>query len=117
LKNFPVHKTVEFLVSVGADLYARDVDGNTPLHTAVESKPDCSELVQTLLSSGAHLDETNNRKQTFDDILKRTHTSHSAIDRMQYTSLKCLAARVVSREKIPYRGVVPASLEAFLEVH
>lgn len=97
---------------------ARDADGNTPLHVAIESKSNCSELIQTLLLSGAHLDETNNVKETFEDILKRTSNSLlPEINRMPFTSLKCLAARVVSKEKLDYKGKVPISLEAFLEIH
>ena len=32
-------------------------------------------------------------------------------------SLKCLAARVVARHRIPYSGCVPRDLEPFIELH
>jgi len=110
-----VFQTLEFLVSVGGDINSRDKDGNTPLHIAGEAKTCSSELVQSLLNCGAHLDETNNLKETFHDIAGSS--LQSKVNHVPYLKLSCLCARVIIQSKINYKGIVPVALEPFLEVH
>ena len=109
-------QTADFLISVGAAVNARDDEGNTALHVAGESKSSCSpELVLSLLKNGAHVDEVNKAKKTFLDVTSVPLSS--IVDPMPYLTLKCLAARVVSRKGVPYKGIVPATLESFVERH
>ncbi|CAG7833799.1 unnamed protein product [Allacma fusca] len=116
MKIFPSAKTVDFLIEVGADVNSRDEDGNTSLHTAGESKSSCSpDLVLSLLKNGAHFDETNNNNRTFADI--SSVPLSSIVDPMLYLTLKCLSARVVSQSSVPYKGIVPVTLETFIERH
>jgi len=115
MKIFPSPKTVDFLVSVGADVNARDDEGNTPLHVAADPKSCSVELVQTLLRHGAHLDQRNNANQVFEELAKVKLSTLA--DPMPHTTLKCLAAQVVSQHKLNYEGQVPASLESFIHLH
>jgi hypothetical protein len=39
------------------------------------------------------------------------------INSLQFTTLKCLAARVIIENNLPYKNEVPAMLEGFLEAH
>lgn len=102
-------------MSVGADVNARDDEGNTPLHVAADPKSCSVEMVQTLLSHGAHLDQRNNANKTFEELAKVKLST--LVDPMPHTSLKCLAAQIVSRHKVNYHGLVPATLESFIQLH
>ena len=83
---------------------ARDDLGNTPLLLAAQTKSAASaQLTQVLLSCGAHLDETNDAKETFDDIAARSNLP-MITERLNYLTLKCLAARVLSKHKVPMKG-------------
>jgi hypothetical protein len=95
----------------------RDEDGNTPLHVAADPKSVSADLVKMLLKCGAHLDETNNAKETFESLSK--DKIHSFLDPMPYTTLKCLAARVVSNAGLPFSqpGSVPEQLKPFIHNH
>lgn len=94
---------------------ARDDEGNTPLHVAADPKSCSIELVQTLLNNGAHLDQRNNANKTFEELAKVKLST--LVDPMPHTTLKCLAAQVVSRHKLKYQGLVPATLESFVRHH
>ncbi|OXA61426.1 protein fem-1 homolog C [Folsomia candida] len=113
MKIFPSIKTIEFLSSVGGDLTERDDEGNTPLHLVAEAKSCSAELVKSLLNCGAHLDEVNNAKETFETLSKEP--LHSLVDPIRYQSLKCLAARVVSQNQL--QGCLPAELLSFIKRH
>lgn len=95
---------------------ARDDEGNTPLHIVADPKSCSSELVQMLLTCGAHLDEANDARQTFESLSKEK--VHTFVDPMPYLSLKCLAARVITCNEIVYDdGAVPLELKSFLLRH
>jgi len=80
---------------------------------AGESKSCSAELVRTLLLRGTHFDELNNARQSFDSLSKEP--MRHFVNPMPYLTLKCLAARVVSKYNI--RGHVPAELVSFIEHH
>ena len=65
---------VEFLVSVGANINARDDKGNTPLHYATMSKH--VELVQVLVDSDADISLENDEGQTPLDLAIK----HNSLD-------------------------------------
>jgi len=72
-------------------------------------------VVRTLLSRGAHIDRRSASGNQPQVLL--SSISECTINAMQFVSLKCLAARVISEKKIPYTGQIPVSLENFIRIH
>jgi len=110
----PPFQTIDFLALVGGDLTARDDEGNTPLHVAGRLKSCSPELVQTLMRNGAHLDEANNNHQTFADLVPDPLSKY--VDPKPYITLKCLAAKVVSKMTVG-ADQMPRELAAFVDRH
>lgn len=69
-----------------------------------------------LLARGAHLDARDGQGRTFQDLLQGQELHH-IVNPLHYTTLSCLAARVVRENHIPFRGHIPASLEDFVLHH
>ena len=59
-------KTVQLFLDSGADVIAKDQNGNTPLHYLAKSRnlSNVSVATKLLLSKGAHLDEGNSSGAT-----------------------------------------------------
>ncbi|KAK7873054.1 hypothetical protein R5R35_000340 [Gryllus longicercus] len=114
--QFPSSQLAELLLAVGADIHARDDNGNTPLHLSAHTRPCPPALVTVLLNRGAHLDAINSSGQTFQQLLKG-QSIHEIVNPLKYTSLSCLAAQVIRKNKLLYKGIVPVSLESFIEQH
>ncbi|XP_013169866.1 PREDICTED: protein fem-1 homolog CG6966 isoform X3 [Papilio xuthus] len=109
---------VALMLRLGAAPDARDADGNTPLHLACKLNPCPKGVVRALLAHGAHIDTVNYEGETPEEILKASQQSLSSIvNPLQYTSLKCLAARTVKNYKLPYRHVVPQCLHSTIITH
>ncbi|XP_050668015.1 protein fem-1 homolog CG6966 isoform X2 [Leptidea sinapis] len=109
---------VTLMLRLGAAVDARDADGNTPLHLVCKLNPCPAEVVRELLSHGAHIDTVNYEGQTPQEILKSTQQNLAAIvNPLQYTTLKCLAARTVKNYRLPYRHVVPQCLHSTIITH
>lgn len=102
------------LIKVGADVTAKDNDGNTVLHLAALSHVWRADLAITLLEAGAHIDTVNNEGKTLEMLLcdKRLYDS---VNPVKYTTLCCLAARVVRRTH--RMAHVPKHLRAFVQLH
>ncbi|XP_033224335.1 protein fem-1 homolog CG6966 isoform X2 [Belonocnema kinseyi] len=112
--EFPSQHLTQALLKVGADVTARDSDGNTALHLAALSQPWRTDLATTLLEAGAHLDAVNNEGKTF-EMLLNDKTRFNSVNPLKYTSLTCLAARVVWRTQPIDR--VPKHLRNFVQMH
>ncbi|KPJ14425.1 Protein fem-1-like CG6966 [Papilio machaon] len=109
---------VALMLRLGAAPDARDADGNTPLHLACKLNPCPKGVVRALLAHGAHIDTVNYEGETPEEILKASQQSLSSIvNPLQYTSLKCLAARTVKNYRLPYRHVVPQCLHSTIITH
>lgn len=73
------------------------------------------QLVHMLLDAGAHLDQPNK----YDDRAVHfiTMNATNLIPLINYTTLKCQAATVITKYKIPYRNQIPKTLEDFVKLH
>jgi hypothetical protein len=69
-------------------------------------------LVATLLECGAHLDTVNINGKTFADFVK----VHEVVNEVKFTSLQCLAARVVKKYRLHLDNEIP-HLTDFVELH
>lgn len=114
--QFPSPHLAEVLLKVGAEPNSKDEEGNTPLHLAAMAKPCPASLARTLLDNGAHIDLVNNNGETFQTLLKG-QAVHELVNTAKYEKLSCTAARIIRQFKIPYKGVVPTALEAFILSH
>lgn len=111
---FPSVEVVTFLLECGANVNATSDKGFSPLFMAAQPKHYKQELVSVLLGWGAHVDQvttSGERPSTFLSL------GHCQISILNYTSLKCIAARVIQEHRIPYVGEVPTHLEAFIKMH
>lgn len=117
--KLPSPELTGLLLAVGADPCAVDNSGCTPLHmAAAAAQSSCaSALARVLLDNGAHLDAVDGTGRTFAQLLAGGQQLHKLLNPLPYTSLACLAARSIRRHKVPYRGVIPISLEAFVQQH
>ncbi|KAJ8278962.1 hypothetical protein COCON_G00060280 [Conger conger] len=113
--RFPSLAVATLLLECGADPEARDLDNNTPLHVCALSG--CPEVMGALVRGGAHFDATNARRRTAHELLSERCASRHALRPLAYVSLQCLAARAIERLRLPYKGLVPEDMEAFIELH
>lgn len=112
--KFPSPHLTKALLRVGADVAAKDNDGNTALHLTALLHPWRPILSVDLLDAGAHLDAVNNDGKTFQMLLSNKQF-YDSICPLRYTTLACLAARVVRETQKISR--VPAHLRAFVQMH
>jgi hypothetical protein len=73
------------------------------------------QIVEVLLTHGAHIDTRNKSSQRPIDLLKSI--PDCKINHIQFTTLKCLAARAVVDFNISYKSEVPIMLEEFIQAH
>lgn len=87
----------------------------SPLHiAATNGYPD---IMNLLISCGAHFDSTNAFQQTACDLLDEKELSKNVIQPINHTTLQCLAARAIIKHSLDYRGNIPEKLEAFVSLH
>ncbi|ELU05935.1 hypothetical protein CAPTEDRAFT_1709 [Capitella teleta] len=120
--KFPNLQVVKLLLSCGANVNAVDIGGkNTPLHlcsklTHLAEKYKVAEVAEVLVAHGAHVDACNELGQLASACFSRLPMKLS-VPPANRVSLKCLAARAVKRNRIPYEREVPATLNSFIELH
>ena len=104
------------LCDCNLDVNARDEKGNTVMFTAVKlDEPYRSDVIELLMSYGAHVDVSNYHGQSAYKML--SSLSDNNIDLLDCRSLKCRAATVLSFCKIPYVDVLPQTLVEFVDLH
>ena len=113
---------VKLLLSAGFNVNAKNKKGNTPLHIAANFKPRSgkiclvAEILQVLIDGGAHHDFVNNDSKTPVDMAK-TDEARMTLSESRNLELQCISARAVRKFGIPYLGVVPRTLEKYINMH
>ncbi|XP_025095615.1 protein fem-1 homolog C-like isoform X3 [Pomacea canaliculata] len=118
LKPLPV---VKILLECGADADALTKAGQTPLlcclrqensmHNVLLTNEKRESLILCLLKHGAHADRAGHLPVV--QFLKESR-SFSVLD---HVNLQCLAAQVICKHRILYKGMLPATLEKFVGMH
>ncbi|MGH0185691.1 UNVERIFIED_CONTAM: hypothetical protein FKN15_034294 [Acipenser sinensis] len=113
--KFPSLQVALVLFECGADVDSRDYDNNTPLH--VSAMNGSLEIMSVLIEAGAHFDATNSQRKTACDLLDEKATTKNLMHPLNHVTLQCLAARAIEKHKLPYKGLIPEEMEAFIELH
>jgi Fem-1 family protein b len=111
-------QTARILLQCGADVNANDAMRNTPLHIFVSNNDSiCDESILKLLcDAGAHLDYVNALGETAFDLATNSIIKKQLKSQM-YLSLKCLCARLIQKNNLPFHGKFSTSLVNFVEKH
>lgn len=112
---FPDSKVCQLLLECDFDVDSTNNNGSTPLHIACTRSNFNLEVVNHLLSYGAHIDRRNVSGNQPHKLL--ASISESTVNSLKFISLKCLAARKIADHQIPYVGEIPISLEEFIRIH
>merc|ERR1712200_98825 len=112
---FPSYDVTKFLIECGARVNATNIQGSTPLHTAVCLENFKHEIVDLLLWKGAHVDLENKNGVRPSQLMVANQNCHISV--IKYMSLKCLCAQVILANDIPFKGEIPQVLETFIEAH
>ncbi len=73
-------------------------------------------LICLLLNSGTHLDACNINNKTAADLYKGGKM-YQVINPINFLTLQCLAAKVIQKNKIPYREYLTTKLSNFVSIH
>ncbi|XKL64612.1 hypothetical protein PGB90_004698 [Kerria lacca] len=118
--RFPCAETTKLLIKCGADVNAMDNFCNTPLHIIVGYQrlndfTTLHSIIMDLLKAGAHIDTVNAKNETPCDAA--SNVAQIILKTQNKPSLKCIAAKAVTKYNIPYSGLVPKNLESFIGLH
>lgn len=105
---------IDLLLKSGLDVNSFDNDGLTCLHRFLRQAPVNKDLVLFLMDHGAHVDTVARDGENCLDLLRKTTILS---DELRYRSLKCMAALVIGKFKIPYDGIIPFTLNPFVGLH
>lgn len=120
--HYPCLATTKLLLQTGAQVNTIDNVGNTPLHTIamMKYKPSQQETVEliidALLDAGAHFDLTNTAGKTAMEACSNKDMENILASKRKI-QLKCIAARAVKKFKLLYSGIVPKTVEMFINAH
>jgi len=112
---FPDVGVADLLLECGARVDAVNNYNSTPLHVACTRSNYNADVVATLLSYGAHIDRRNATGNQPSKLL--SSISECKINVLEHMSLKCMAAKKIADERIPYTGLIPVDLELFIRIH
>lgn len=114
---------VKLFLTSGFDVNFFDREGRTCLHRFLRQITSTNTLdiqdrekpiATFLLDHGAHIDTVDMDGENCLDLLRRTGFLS---EEFKYRSLKCLAALVIGKYKIPYDGLIPFTLNTFVALH
>ncbi|CAD6993657.1 unnamed protein product [Ceratitis capitata] len=112
---FPNAKVIKLLVDCGMNVNAKNEAKSTPLHVAVQPYNYSNHIILLLLKHGADLDQPNKSDERPYNLI--VSNPYNKIPLMKYMNLKCLAATIISKYKIPYSNQIPKMLEDFVKQH
>ncbi|KAK6195353.1 hypothetical protein SNE40_000803 [Patella caerulea] len=117
--EMPTLETVKVLLACGADPEALDVEKNTVLidcvnYCPIELDKNGKDILNCLLRNGSHLDSCNEHGENALDVL---HRKNFPIFSLNFINLKCLASRIIVKNKINFVNQVPNSLTNFILKH
>ncbi|KAB7497861.1 Protein fem-1-like protein C [Armadillidium nasatum] len=91
---FPSLEVIQFLLECGANVNATTLEkGLSPLYIASQLKNYKTEVVETLIRSGAHIDQATFSGESPTTLLARNPDCHISL--VSFISLKCLAAKAI----------------------
>ncbi|EDW80634.1 uncharacterized protein Dwil_GK11460 [Drosophila willistoni] len=112
---FPNADVIKLLIECGIDVNIKNEAKSSPLHVACLPYNYDNEIVHLLLKCGADIDQPNRAdKRPYDSIASNPT---STIPLLNYVTLQCLAATVISKHRIPYRNQLHKQLEKFVHDH
>ena len=119
--EFPCVKTFKVLLEAGISVNAINNNGDTPLHRAVTFRPTGDKFhlltdMLVLLDAGAHHNFVNNDSKTPTEMAQ-TDEARLILSERKTLELKCIAARAVKKFGLPYKGVVPQTVEMHISMH
>lgn len=115
--RYPCLQTTRLLLQCGTSINALDTLRNTPLHIFAANKSSTDKSILKLLcDAGAHLDYSNALGQTPFDLAKTPETKQLLQSRMKL-NLKCLCARLIKKNNIPFHDQITVSLGNFVAKH
>lgn len=112
---FPDSRVCHLLLECDFNVDSINNNGSTALHIACTRSNFNSEVINHLLSFGAHIDRRNTSGIQPHKLL--ASISESNVNALKFISLKCLAARKIADQQIRYVGEIPMSLEEFIRIH
>ncbi|ALC46268.1 m-cup [Drosophila busckii] len=112
---FPNADVIKLLIECGIDVNTKNEAKSTPLHVACQPYNYDNEIVHLLLKCGADIDQPNRaEKRPYDSIASNPTNT---IPLVNYISLQCLCATVLSKHKIHYKDQLHKQLEEFVQNH
>lgn len=73
------------------------------------------QLIETLLKAGAELDYPNKTGDRPLNLIISNPSNNIPI--INYLTLKCLAATAICKFRIPFKNLIPKTLENFIQDH
>ncbi|XP_061389317.1 protein fem-1 homolog C [Musca vetustissima] len=112
---FPNASVIKLLLNCGMNVNAKNEVKSTALHIAAQPYNFSNEIITLLLNHGADLDQPNKSDERPYNLIALN--AANTIPLMNYINLKCLAATIISKYRIPYRNQIPKCLETFVKEH
>ncbi|KAH8340713.1 hypothetical protein KR059_005100 [Drosophila kikkawai] len=112
---FPNADVIKLLIQCGVDVNIKNEAKSTPLHVACQPYNYDNEIVHLLLKCGADIDQPNRADKRPYDLIASNPTS--TIPLLNFVTLQCLAATVISKHRIPYHNQLHRQLEKFVKNH